>query len=71
MVLLKNEGNILPFSKEKVKKLLIVGENAECVHANGGGSAEIKALYEITPLMGIKTLLGGNEMCIRDRLSAL
>lgn len=26
----------------------------------GGGSAEIKALYEITPLMGIKKLLGGN-----------
>ena len=60
VVLLKNEENILPFSKEKVKKLLIVGENAECVHASGGGSAEIKALYEITPLMGIKTLLGGN-----------
>ena len=28
--------------------------------SNGGGSAEIKALYEITPLMGVKTLLGGN-----------
>lgn len=60
VVLLKNEEKILPLSKEKVKKLLIVGENAECVHSNGGGSAEIKALYEITPLMGVKTLLGGN-----------
>lgn len=60
VVLLKNEKNVLPFSPRAVKKLLVIGENANCTHANGGGSAEIKALYEITPLMGIKTLLGGN-----------
>ena len=60
VVLLKNEGQRLPICPEKTKKLLVIGENAECVHSNGGGSAEIKALYEITPLMGIKTLLGGN-----------
>lgn len=64
VVLLKNEENILPFSEKEVKKLLVIGENANCVHSNGGGSAEIKALYEITPLMGIKALLGGNaEVC--------
>ena len=28
--------------------------------AMGGGSAEIKALYEITPLLGISKFLGGN-----------
>ena len=60
MVLLKNQTGKLPLSVEETKKLLVIGENAECTHANGGGSAEIKALYEITPLMGIKTLLGGN-----------
>ena len=60
VVLLKNEENRLPLEKENLKKLLVIGENAECVHSNGGGSAEIKALYEITPLMGIKTSLGGN-----------
>ena len=38
----------------------MVGENANRPHASGGGSAEIKALYEITPLMGIQMLLGGN-----------
>ena len=64
VVLLKNEKQRLPLHPEKTKKLLVIGENAECVHSNGGGSAEIKALYEITPLMGIKTLLGGNaEVC--------
>lgn len=60
VVLLKNKKKILPLQPETINKLLIIGENGDCMHANGGGSAEIKALYEITPLMGIKTLLGGN-----------
>ena len=38
----------------------MIGDNAERLHALGGGSAEIKALYEISPLMGIKSQLGGN-----------
>lgn len=60
VVLLKNEGQPLPLKKEKLKKILVIGENADRIHSNGGGSAEIKALYEITPLMGLKTHLGGN-----------
>ncbi len=60
VVLLKNSAGRLPLDKKKVKRLLLIGDNAESIHSNGGGSAEIKALYEISPLMGIKTLLGGN-----------
>ncbi len=60
IVLLKNDANILPLDRKKIKKLLVVGENANRQHAPGGGSAEIKALYEITPLLGIQMLLGGN-----------
>lgn len=60
VVLLKNENSRLPLNPKCTKRILIVGENADCMHAAGGGSAEIKALYEITPLMGIKALLGGN-----------
>lgn len=60
IVLLKNDIDILPLDRKKVRKLLVVGENANRQHAPGGGSAEIKALYEITPLMGIEMLLGGN-----------
>lgn len=60
VVLLKNDKEILPLNRKKIKKLLVVGENANRKHAPGGGSAEIKALYEITPLMGIQMLLGGN-----------
>ncbi len=60
VVLLKNTSGILPLSQEQTKEILVIGENADLQHAPGGGSAEIKALYEITPLMGIKSLLGGN-----------
>lgn len=59
-VLLKNDDNRLPLSDKGLKELLVIGDNAERLHALGGGSAEIKALYEISPLMGIKSQLGGN-----------
>lgn len=59
ILLLKNE-NILPLDETKIKKLAIIGENAQKIHSNGGGSAEIKALYEISPILGLKSKLGGN-----------
>ncbi len=59
IILLKNEDHVLPLSTG-VKTVAVIGGNAVAVHSFGGGSAEIKALYEITPLMGIKKLLGGN-----------
>ncbi|MFV0529608.1 MAG: beta-glucosidase [Lachnospiraceae bacterium] len=60
VVLLKNSKNLLPLTRKNMHKLLVIGENADMAHANGGGSAEIKALYEITPLSGLTSLLGGN-----------
>ena len=44
----------------KKKRIAVIGVNASYQHSNGGGSAEIKALYEVSPLLGIKKLLGGN-----------
>lgn len=60
IVLLKNEEGRLPLRPERLKKLLVIGDNAERLHAAGGGSAEIKALYEISPLLALKSRLGGN-----------
>lgn len=60
VILLKNEEHLLPLDERKVKKVAVIGQNGAAIHSNGGGSAEIKALYEISPLMGIKKLLGGN-----------
>ncbi len=60
MILLKNEENKLPLDRKKIRKIALIGQNAVKIHSDGGGSAEIKALYEICPLMGIKAYLGGN-----------
>lgn len=60
IILLKNDKNTLPLDAKKIKKLVVIGANAATLHSNGGGSAEIKALYEICPLAGLKMYLGGN-----------
>ena len=57
IVLLKNEGNLLPF-KKTVKTVAVIGANADRANSMGGGSSQIKARYEITPLQGIKNELG-------------
>jgi beta-glucosidase len=59
MVLLKNEGKTLPLDVDKVKTIAVIGDNATRLQCRGGGSAGIKALYEITPLEGILKRVGG------------
>lgn len=54
MVLLKNDKKLLPIDKDKYKKILVMGPNADQQHARGGNSSGVHALYEITPLSGIK-----------------
>ncbi|QDA61568.1 glycoside hydrolase family 3 C-terminal domain-containing protein [Hymenobacter jejuensis] len=56
IVLLKNDG-ILPL-KKTVKTIAVIGENATRENSMGGGSSQLKAKYEITPLQGLKTELG-------------
>ena len=58
IVLLKNDDQLLPWAQSEVKKLAVVGANAEIKQSRGGGSSEVKAPYEITPLEGLENLLG-------------
>ncbi len=60
IVLLKNKGNKLPLNGNNIKTIAVIGENATKLHSSGGDSAQIKALYEVSPLMGIKMRLGGD-----------
>ena len=53
IVLLKNEGKLLPISKD-VKTIAVIGQNAVLKTQSGGMGAGVKALYEITPLAGIE-----------------
>ena len=52
IVLLKNEGGVLPLAAPK--KILVVGENAVKMMTVGGGSSSLKAKLEVSPLDGIK-----------------
>ncbi|MEZ9235185.1 glycoside hydrolase family 3 C-terminal domain-containing protein [Shewanella sp. 10N.286.52.A9] len=54
VVLLKNDGKVLPLDAKKVNNILVLGPNADKRHGFGGGSSEVKALYEISPLDGLK-----------------
>ena len=56
IVLLKNEG-LLPIAKE-VKKIAVIGQNAVLKTQSGGVGAGVKALYEVTPLEGIRRRAG-------------
>ena len=54
VVLLKNEGGLLPINSEKVKKIAVIGRNAVATTAAGGMGAGVKTPYEITPLQGLQ-----------------
>lgn len=60
IVLLKNDNNVLPLDAAKCKTIAVIGDAAVRKLANGGGSSEITPLFEITPLLGINMVTGGD-----------
>ncbi len=58
IVLLKNQGGLLPLDFSSIKSLAVIGDNATRKHSNGGLSSEIKAVYEVTPLEALRAKWG-------------
>lgn len=54
IVLLKNENSFFPIDTKKKLTIAVIGENATRVMTAGGGSSELKPLFEISPLQGIQ-----------------
>lgn len=54
IVLLKNEDNFFPIDATKKITIAVIGENATRPMTVGGGSSELKAKNEISPLQGLK-----------------
>ncbi|MBN2597856.1 MAG: glycoside hydrolase family 3 C-terminal domain-containing protein [Marinifilaceae bacterium] len=54
IVLLKNKNDFFPINPDTNIKIAVIGENATRSMTVGGGSSELKAKYEISPLEGIK-----------------
>ena len=64
IVLLKNEGHLLPLTSHSspLKRILVVGENAIKMMTVGGGSSSLKVQREILPLDGIKARFAEAEI---------
>jgi len=58
IVLLKNDGNILPLREEDNHSLAIIGPMAGVGSIGGGGSSFLEPPYRVSPLDGLKTRLG-------------
>ncbi|GHU55213.1 glycosyl hydrolase [Bacteroidia bacterium] len=58
IVLLKNEGSLLPLDLAKYKKIAVIGENAVRTMALGGVGAGVKAYKEITPMVALQNKIG-------------
>ncbi len=58
IVLLKNEGNLLPFDTSKIHSIAVIGPNAAVARTGGGGSSLVRPKYAIAPLDGIKERAG-------------
>ena len=60
IVLLQNEGRLLPLNPMTYKRILVVGENALKMMTVGGGSSSLKVQREISPLDGIRACVGND-----------
>ena len=62
IVLLRNEGNILPLDVTKIKKVTVIGPNAKQRLITGGGSNEVTPIFVVSPLEGIEQAFGKDNV---------
>ena len=58
IVLLKNNGDILPLDPSKIHSLVVIGPNAAIARTGGGGSSLVVPKYSVSPLKGIQDRAG-------------
>jgi beta-glucosidase len=67
MVLLKNDGRLLPLDKGSVKSIAVIGPDAYPAHPGGGGSAEAKPFTAVSYLEGIANYVGNRAEVYYER----
>jgi beta-glucosidase len=60
IILLRNENNFLPLKKDKIKTLAMIGPNAATARLGGDGSGHSDAIDPVSPLEGVKELVGND-----------
>ncbi|HLZ84857.1 MAG TPA: glycoside hydrolase family 3 C-terminal domain-containing protein [Caulobacteraceae bacterium] len=58
VVLLKNDGDLLPLDAGALRRIAVVGPNAAVRRIQGGGSSQVRAGRQISILQAIEGLLG-------------
>ncbi len=59
IVLLKNDGNLLPLDKTKIKSIAVIGPDAYPAQVVGGGSAGVHPFTSVSYLEGLAAYLNG------------
>lgn len=67
IVLLQNNGGVLPIDLNKAKKIAVIGENAVKMMTVGGGSSSLKVQRELSPLDGIRNRVGDKAEVVYAR----
>jgi beta-glucosidase len=67
MVLLKNDGSLLPLDKTKIKSIAVIGPDAYPAPVVGGGSAGVRPFGAVSYLEGIADYLGSGATVYYDR----
>jgi beta-glucosidase len=60
IVLLKNDGNLLPLNLSKIHSIAVIGPNAAVARTGGGGSSLVRPKYAIAPLQAMRERAGNS-----------
>jgi beta-glucosidase len=71
MVLLKNDGDLLPIDRTAPKTLAVIGPNALTARVGGGGSSEVSPFYTVSPSEGLANNAGPNITLVTEVGSVL
>jgi beta-glucosidase len=71
MVLLKNEGNLLPLDKGKIKSIAVIGPDAYPAQPVGGGSAAVQPFAAVSFLEGIANYPSGAKVYYESGIPTL
>ena len=60
IVLLKNDGNILPLDTKQIKSIAVIGPNGDPAVAGGGGSGYVTPVRSVSLFEALKQISGVN-----------
>jgi beta-glucosidase len=66
IVLLKNEGKVLPLGLDSIRNIAVIGELADKANIGDRGSSRVRPPYVVTPLHGIRDKVSGRVEVVYD-----